>query len=187
MTTVRIYDYRAVVRRGERSADQPISGFYKIIREEPKDLPASKVLAVHLPDLLDLLGCRALQAAWTVLPIKLFYPTLNSFDDEFMVVGGEGAGQLEEYSRNKSPLNGKLLVELAKATVQIIWGEFAAVLPGQDSIWLTIRAIDSTFYEVTTSDPTVLDRISSTYKDVRLADAPFTFTPIPQEPSEDGN
>ena len=186
MATVRIYDDRAVVRRGGRPPDPEISGFYKLI-EEPKDLPASKVLAVHLPDLLGLLGSRALQADWTVSPVKLFYPTLNSFDDEFMVVGDESADQLEEYSRNKSPLNGKLLAELAKATVQIIWGEFAAVLPDQDSIWVTIRAIDSTFYEVTTSDPTVLDRIRSTYKDVRVADAPVAFTPIPQVPREDGN
>jgi hypothetical protein len=36
-----------------------------------------------------------------------------------------------------------------------------------------IRAIDSTFYEVTTLDQAVLDKISSSYKDVKRADAPW--------------
>ncbi len=187
MATVRIYDDRAVFRRAGRPLDQQISGFYKIIIEEPKELSPHKVLAVHLPDLLDLLGSRALQAAWTVSPVKLFYPTLNSFEDEFMVVGEQGADQLEEYSRNKSPLGGKRLAELAKGTGQVIWGEFAAVLANYEGVWVTIRAIDSSFYEVTTSDPTVLDRIKSTYKDVRVADAPVTFTPIPRVPRKDDN
>lgn len=38
---------------------------------------------------------------------------------------------------------------------------------------LVIRAIDSTFYEITTLDETVLDLIKSSFNGVRLADVPF--------------
>jgi hypothetical protein len=140
-------------------------------------------LALDLRDLLTLLGSRAIQAIWTVSPVKLYYPTLKSFEEDFMAIG-QGSDQLEEHARNRSSVSGKILVELAKATRQVIWGEFAAVLPRQDVVWVTIRAIDSTFYEVTTTDEVVLSKIKSTYKDVRVADGPATSTPIPQVPRE---
>ena len=76
------------------------------------------------------------------------------------------------------------MAELAKATDQVIWGEFVAVLPQQNGIWVTARAIDSTFYEVTTVDATVLDTIKSTYKDVRVATGPVTSAPIAEIPPE---
>lgn len=145
---------------------------------------AMPVLAVDLRHLLDLLGSRSLQATWTVSPVKLFYPQLNSFEEAFDAIG-QGGDQLEVLARNRSSVGGTVLVELAKATGQVIWGEFAAVLPQQEDIWVTVRAVDSTFYEVTTTDQAVLNKIKSTYKDVRVAVGPATLTPIPQAPRED--
>jgi hypothetical protein len=149
MTTVRIYDYRN-----------------------------DGILAVDLRHLIDLLAPQSLQAIWTVSPVKLFYPALDSSLDEFSATG-QGAEQLEVLAGDRTPVSGTVLAELAEATVQVIWGEFAAVLPRHDSIWVTIRAIDSTFYEVTSTDADVLNKIRTTYKDVRAAADPAASTPIP--------
>ena len=50
----------------------------------------------------------------------------------------------------------------------------------------TIRAIDSSFYEVTTSDQAVLAKIKSSFKDVRVATDPVFSIPIAKLPGSDG-
>ena len=152
MTTLRIYDYKT-----------------------------NGTLAVDLRHFMHLLAPQSLQATWTVSPVKLFYPTLNSVVDEFAATG-PGGDRLEALASTRSAVSGTALAELANATVQVIWGEFAAVLPSHDDIWIAIRAIDSTFYEVTTTDNAVLDKIRSTCQDVRVAAGPFASTPIAQFP-----
>ncbi|AMA58626.1 hypothetical protein BCCGELA001_21715 [Bradyrhizobium sp. CCGE-LA001] len=57
---------------------------------------------------------------------------------------------------------------------------FTATFPEQNDAWVVVRAIDSTFYEVTSSDEAVLNAIRSTYKDVRVAPGPATSMPIPR-------
>jgi len=121
-----------------------------------------RVLAVDLRHLIDLLAPRSLQATWTA----------SSVEGEELWATGQGGVQLEGLARNRSPVSGAVLAELAKSTVQVIWGEFTAVLPPQSVVWVTIRAIDSTFYEVTTTDEVVLKKVRSTYKDVRVATGP---------------
>jgi hypothetical protein len=137
------------------------------------------VLAVDLRHLFDLLVPCSLQATWIVSPVKLFSPTLNSFLEDFETTG-RGEDQLEALARNGLPVNGTVLAELSKATRQVIWGEFTAFLTPQESAWVTIRAIDSTFYELSTTDPVVLDKIKLACKDVRIALGPATSIPIPQ-------
>jgi hypothetical protein len=143
------------------------------------------VLALDLRDLLGLLGSRSLQAIWTASPVKMYYPELDVFEEHFMVSEPSG-DQLDVLARNRSSVSGTVLTELANAVWQVIWGEFIAVLPGQDATWVTVRAIDSTFYEVTTTDDSVLNQVKSTYKDVRIAPGPVTSTPIPQVPHSEG-
>jgi hypothetical protein len=142
------------------------------------------VLALDLRDLLDLLGPRAQQAVWTVSKVKLYYPELNDFREEFMATG-RGAGQLNVLARNRSSVGGRVLTELANATWQIVWGQFVATLPQQEAVWITIRAIDSSFYEVTTTDEVVLNKVKATFKDVRVAAGPATSVPVPQVPRQD--
>jgi hypothetical protein len=165
MATIRIYD-DAIPR-----PEHPFTG---------------RALAFDLRDLLGLLGPRALLAVWTVSPVKLYHPQLDAFEECFMVAEprADKPCQLEELARNRSSVGGTELTELAIAVDQIIWGEFTAVLRGQDAIWATIRAIDSTFYEVTTTDDTVLGQIKSRFKDVRAAPGPATSAPILQVPRE---
>jgi hypothetical protein len=136
-----------------------------------------------LRDLLDLLAPHSLEVSWTVSPVRLECPALGRSLDEFMVTG-PGGGQLESLAANGSSVSGLILAEYAHATRQIIWGQFVAAHPEQAGVWLVIRAIDSTFYEVITSDEVVLAKIRSAYKDVRVASGPVASTPIPQVPRE---
>jgi len=154
MTTLRIYDYR------------------------------DGVLALDLRDLIDLLAPRSIEASWTASPVKLGNPELGRSIDEFMMTGPgrPGEDQLELLAASGSPVSGLMFAEYAHATWQVIWGEFMGILPAQRDIWVVIRAIDSTFYEVTTSDDEVLAKIKSAYKDVRVASGPVASTLIIETP-----
>ena len=79
---------------------------------------------------------------------------------------------------SKSVVNGITLSEAAHATHQVIWGQFVGMLPHKEDPWVVIRAIDSTFYEVTSVDEAVLATIRSAYSDVRTALSPVTSIPI---------
>jgi hypothetical protein len=143
----------------------------------------NRVLALDLRDLIDLLAPRSLEAHWLVSPVTLVDPRLGRSFDELMTVGlGElGEDALEQLAASKSVVSGKTLSEAAHATRQVIWGQFVGTLPQQkDDPWVVIRAIDSTFYEVTSMDEAVLNAIRSACKDVRAAPGPVTSTHIEQ-------
>jgi hypothetical protein len=154
MTTLRIYDYR------------------------------HGVLALDLRDLIDVLAPRSIEASWTVSPVKLENPELGRSIDEFMITGPgrPSEGALELLASGGSSVSGLKFAEYAHATWQVIWGQFVGILPAQSDIWVVIRAIDSTFYEVTTSDDVVLAKIKSAYKDVRVASGPVASTRIIETP-----
>jgi hypothetical protein len=128
-----------------------------------------QMLALDLGDLVRLLAPRSLHATWTVSAVKFADPGEVWFE-----ATGEGGELLETLAREDSRVSGSDLAALAKRTRQVIWGEFVGSFPADlDEKWMTIRVIDSTFYEITTLDETVLNKIRSTFKDVRLADCPI--------------
>jgi hypothetical protein len=136
------------------------------------------VLAFDLSDLIDLLAPRSLAANWNVSPVNLRDQD-GRFSDEFMIGGiTTGEDPLNELATNGVSVSGATLSEAAHVTRQVIWDQFVATLPEQKQAWLDIRAIDSTFYEVTTSDNAVLDAIRSAFRDVRTARGPTCSTPI---------
>lgn len=147
-----------------------------------------RTLAVHLPDLIDLLAPRSLEASWAVCPVSVEYPTLGRSLDEFMITGPGRPGEdhLEILAASGVSVSGAILLQHARETYQVIWGQFVATLPEQ-AAWVTIRAIDSTFYEVTTTDEEVLAKIRSTYKDVRDASGPVSSVPFSPMPRESGD
>ncbi|TCN14701.1 hypothetical protein [Sinorhizobium americanum] len=128
------------------------------------------VLALDLRDLLRLLAPRSLEANWTVSTVKSSKP-----GHEWFEATGDGGEQLEKLAQDDAQLSGSDLAALAEETQQVIWGEFVGSGPTQsDKTWVTIRAVDSTFYEIDTDDETVLSKISSTYSDVRTGEAAIT-------------
>ena len=145
-------------------------------------------LALDLSELVDLLVPRSLEASWTVSLVRISHPD-GRLCDEFVMTGPGQPGQdpLEVLATNGSSVSGATLSEAAHAAWQVIWGQFVATLPEHNDAWIVIRAIDSTFYEVTTSDEMVLVKIRSAYNDVRVAAGPVASAPIAQVPREGGD
>jgi hypothetical protein len=146
------------------------------------DLREGRVLALDLRDLVDLFAPRSLEASWTVSPVSVGHstPTVNQFE---AVPRGDD-DHLKALAVSGAPVSGAILSQYAHETRQVIWGQFVGALPEQMDAWITIRAIDSTFYEVTTSDEVILAKIRSTYKNVRdpsdpAFSAPFSHTAAP--------
>ncbi|MEJ8309778.1 hypothetical protein [Agrobacterium larrymoorei] len=132
------------------------------------------VLAVELKDLLRLLAPRSLEERWVVSTVKSSIP-----GDEWFEATGEGGERLEGLAQQDGQLSGSDLAALAEKTRQVIWGEFVGLASTQsDKPWVIIRAVDSTFYEIDSDDDAVLNKISSTYKDVRTGEAPIASWPL---------
>jgi len=142
----------------------------------------NQVLAFDLRHLVDLLAPRSLKATWVVSPVKMHDSRNGTSFDEFMVTGPGEAGQLEQFAASGSSVSGDVLSKAAHEAHQVIWGEFTAILPKQTVAWVVIRAIDSTFYEVTSFDEAVLSAIRVAFKDVRVAPGPATSIPIEPVP-----
>jgi hypothetical protein len=126
------------------------------------------VLAFDLRDLVSLLAPQSLQATWVVSTVKSAQTR-----DEWFEATGKGGEQLEALAENNARLSGAELSMLAEDTLQVIWGEFIALLPSNlQEPWVTIRAIDSSFYEIATLDDAVLEKIGSTFSDIRFVERP---------------
>jgi hypothetical protein len=130
------------------------------------DLDRGQKLAVDLRHLLDLLAPRSYQAGWKISAFK-------SSGHELFEATGRAGGQLQKLAECDSMLSGTALAALASGIQQIIWGEFTGLLSETNDIpWVTIRFVDSTFCEIDTMDETVLNKIGSSYRDVRDDDRP---------------
>ena len=115
-------------------------------------------LAFDLRDILRLLAPLSLKAIWTV-----------TSEEEAFEATGEGGMRLEDLAKTSAKIDGDDLLAIADSTQQVIWGDFMGVLPDHPHrVWLTIRAIDSSFYEITSSDEASLARIKSSFRDVRI-------------------
>ncbi len=94
---------------------------------------------------------------------------------EWFEATGEGGERLEGLAQDDGQLSGSDLAAIAENARQVIWGAFVGLAPTQsDTPWVIIRAVDSMFYEIDSDDEVVLDKINSTYKDVRTGEAPIT-------------
>ena len=110
---------------------------------------------------IPLLGERAVRARWQLAGVA-------RYDEAFMIVGHEAAERLEHLARSSDRISGTLLLDLLSRVAQVIWGEFTAHENGQDTPWVIVRAIDSSWCEVETDDIGVLDRVRETFVDVRM-------------------
>jgi hypothetical protein len=79
---------------------------------------------------------------------------------------GENAPRLHELSERGQCVSGEELVEIVAGIFQTIDGEFAAHRDGKDEPWFVVNAVDSSWFEVLSLDPAVLETIRSGFKDV---------------------
>ncbi|WP_419828795.1 hypothetical protein [Methylobacterium sp.] len=120
------------------------------------------MLDFDLHHILAALGAQATECSWTVSGV-------TAYDVDFDATG-EQAGRLEELAASGRRIKGERLQDLANGTQQVIWGEFQAYADASATVpVLILRAIDSSFYEVTTNDPHVLQNLRATFRDVRPA------------------
>lgn len=126
------------------------------------------LLKVNLSDLITLFYEDASSAVWLVKPVKL------QDGYEYFEVTGVLKDQFEQIANSNELIGGNDLFELVQNTVQVIWGEFHAFTEeGADKAFVIIRAIDSTFYEIETSDEDLRGLIKSNYQNVEIVDQSF--------------
>lgn len=130
------------------------------------------MLAVDLRDLIRLFAPRSLRTSWTVSTVKSGVP-----GHEWFEATGEGGEFLEAMAQLGARISGPEMASLAERTRQVIWGEFSARFPPDENgtPWLVIRAIDSTFYEVETTDPSILKLVRQPFRDVRAAEQAYPW------------
>lgn len=120
-------------------------------------------LAFDLRDVIRVLAPQSLAATWTI----------TSPDEAEFEATGVGGLRLERLAEASVRIAGEELLAIADNTVQVIWGDFVGALPDDPHReWLTIRAFDSSFYEVETSDADAIGKLKSRFSDVRIVDGP---------------
>ena len=81
---------------------------------------------------------------------------------------GESAQELEGLAQSGNTVAGEEFIAIATRTHQVIWGTFKGRLPHEQQSTLTIKAIDSSQWEVF-GEQACLTKIQATFKDVRPA------------------
>lgn len=109
------------------------------------------VLAVDLRHVLAALGERATSSEWRVRDVWAIP------DDS-----GAELARLED----SATVSGHRLRELAEAVTQVIDGVFSGFEPGAVEPWVIIEVVDSSHYLVRSDDPSVLDEMKSTFREV---------------------
>ncbi|MCP1539620.1 hypothetical protein [Methylorubrum extorquens] len=120
------------------------------------------MLDFDLRHVLAALGAQAIACSWIVSGVAAY--------DEAFDATGEQVRRLEELAASGRRIKGDRLRDLADGTQQVIWGEFQAYADANAAVpVLIVRAIDSSYYEVATNDPRVLQNLRAAFRDVRPA------------------
>jgi hypothetical protein len=115
-------------------------------------------LAVDLRHVLEALGERAQNSWWRM---DLEWATDDTPEK-----------QLETLAEQGQMVDGRTLKAAAERVVQVIDGEFAAFDPGSEEPWVTVEAVDSSYYTVRSADTSVLQAILARFRDVTEYDHP---------------
>lgn len=119
---------------------------------DKKDGPAGELLAFDLIDVLCAIGVEAERSSWTASGVESI---------------GPASEELHELSDRSARVSGRKLLELASRLDQTIDGVFAAYRPDATDPWVTVRAVDSSFFHVETPDNAVLSALRGQFHDVQ--------------------
>ena len=108
------------------------------------------VLAIDLKHLLMVLGRKGSESIWRLKDVE--------------VIGGS-ADAMHDLSDRAESVPGEALIKFANGIAQVIDGEFAAHLSGSVQSWVRIRAVDSTAFDITTTDMEMYREIRKQFPD----------------------
>ncbi len=114
-----------------------------------KDMHPKGFLLFDLKDILSVVKTEVADSKWSCRDVEA--TTLRS-------------PHVEEYCKNSDLISCKLLMEAAENTRQVVDGIFSASF--NDSEWLRIEAIDSTYWEVFSKSSEVLSKLKEQFNDV---------------------
>lgn len=112
----------------------------------------SEALSFDLIDLLEILGGDAVKSQWVC-----------KVDD---YITKEDIPDFWEDFGDPLEISGAKLMELAKNTRQIIDGSFAAFYPNEALPWITINAIDSSYWEISSENVNIIKRFEKHFSKV---------------------
>lgn len=113
--------------------------------------PGGGWLCFGLSDILDVIGEPALSSEWRCLNLWCI-----ATRDETVY----------EFRERRLRFTGKELFEFAARVQQTIEGEFIAKKQGSNKAWLIIKAVDSSWFEVWSSKPKLLEEFKSRFTKV---------------------
>ena len=125
-----------------------------IIRDgtEPNE---GNCLSFDLAEILTALGPRAITSSWAYR------------DLEFVSRSEQEGPQLEQDLEATLPLSGKDLLRATDRILQVIDGEFAAFDQEKQTPWVIVRAVDSSWWEVESTDESVLAAVGVCFRSVK--------------------
>lgn len=112
-------------------------------------------LTVDLVDILNVLGSLAEESEWEISEVECL---------------GTVADKLHQLADTKVRVSGKTLLQLAANLTQVIEGVFAGYRNGESEPWIVIGAVDSSAYDVESTELSVLEPFRQKFKQV--ADLP---------------
>ncbi|MEN3929598.1 hypothetical protein WJT86_00815 [Microvirga sp. W0021] len=114
-------------------------------------------LSFDLKELLEVLSDHGLEADWIV-----------SDADEELDIMGNSRIEFDQLALTGTRIKGVQLMELAQNTTQVIWGQFTSFLPiFPKRPWVILKAFDSSFWEVATSDSNVINALKGRFEDIK--------------------
>jgi len=108
-------------------------------------------LSFDLKDILTAVGDSVLSSKWLCRDVECT---------------GENAGRLHDISDEGRNISGGELMQVVSGIHQIIDGEFEAYDGEADKPWLVVSAVDSSWFEVWSSDTEILERVKNNFRDV---------------------
>lgn len=111
-----------------------------------------RMLTVDLIDILRLLGPSATDSEWLISGVEC--------------AGGAAAEDLHRLADQPARIPGGKLLSLATGVTQVIDGIFTGYRNGETQPWITIRAVDSSAFDVQSDDEEALARMKRHFRNV---------------------
>ncbi|MBP0021155.1 MAG: hypothetical protein J7647_26835 [Cyanobacteria bacterium SBLK] len=119
---------------------------------EITDTTEDNFLSVDLFEILTQIGSLVEESEWYLADLECF---------------GESAEEMMDLADNKTHISGQKMLELSAQLTQIIDGIFTGHQQDREHPWIVIQSIDSSAYEVFSTDQTTLSNIKQHFKNVR--------------------